>query len=170
MPLPSLVNSWKSIVNPIEWSKPDPEDGYIRFYAPPEIDGIVEAGLVLTGGTYSQHPDWHVTFELSVAGLAGHRHTKLIRVDWRDTKGGHSNNRRKCAGDGKRVPETHLHSFELNWIEAERRMKRGKLPCAEAIDQELQSFEQLRSFVGTRFRINNIGIVPRPDWVYDLFQ
>lgn len=170
MPLPRLVTSWKSIANPVEWSKPDPEDGYIRFYAPLEMDGIVEAGLVLSGGTYAHHPDRHVTFELAVSGIAGQRRTRLARLDWRAITGGHSNHRRKCAGNGNRVPETHIHGFELNWVESERRMKRGNLPCAESVDRELQSFEELRAYVGTRFRINNIGIVPRPDWVYDLFQ
>jgi hypothetical protein len=171
MPLPRFVTSWKSIAaNAVEWSKADPEDGHMRFSAPLEIDGVVEAGLTLSGGATAHHPDRHVTFELAVAGVGGIRRVRLMRADWRDLKGGHSNNRRQCAGTGKRVPETHLHSFELNWIEAERRMRRGKLPCAEPIDEDLQSFEALRSFVGRRFRINNIGIVPRPDWVYDLFQ
>ena len=171
MPLPRLVYAWKSIaVAAVKWSAPDPDDGHMRFSVPLEINGIVEAGLTLSGGATAHHPDRHVTFELAVAGLGGLRRTRLIRADWRDIKGGHTNNRRQCAGTGKRVPETHLHSFELNWIEAERRMRRGKLPCAEPIEQDLQSFEALREYVGKRFKIINIGIVPRPDWVYDLFQ
>jgi hypothetical protein len=87
----------------------------MRFSVPLEINGIVEAGLTLSGGATAHHPDRHVTFELAVAGLGGLRRTRLIRADWRDIKGGHTNNRRQCAGTGKRVPETHLHSFELNW-------------------------------------------------------
>jgi hypothetical protein len=67
------------------------------------------------------------------------------------------------------VPDTHLHSFELNWVEAEQRMKGGKLPCAEPIEQPLETFEHLRGFVGRCFRINNIALVPMPDWAYDLF-
>lgn len=170
MSLRGLFDAYKSIPSAIQWSAPDPDDGYMRIYTPLEIGGIVEAGLVLSGGTYVQHPDRHVTFELSILGHGGHRRIRLVRVDWRDLKGGHSNNRGKCPGVIRRAPETHLHSFALNWDSQKGRMKRGKLPCAEAIPEELQTFEELRTYVGTHFRINNIGIVPRPDWVYDLFK
>lgn len=68
-----------------------------------------------------------------------------------------------------RVGETHVHSFELNWVPSERRMK-GRLPCAEPIDPEPQGFEELREYVGNLLRISNIKLVPRPNWDYDLFN
>lgn len=170
MSLRLLLDAYKSIPSPLQWSKPDPEDGYMRIYTRLEIGGIVDAGLVLSGGTYAHLPDRHVSFELAILGSDGHRRTRLARVDWRDLKGGHSNNRGKCPGSIRRAPATHLHSFALNWDQQKGRMKRGKLPCAEAISEDLQTFEELRRYVGTHFRINNIDIVPRPDWVYDLFN
>jgi hypothetical protein len=126
---------------------------------------------MLTGGAYAQHADRHVSLELAIQGLNGTRRIRLSRIDWRSLRRGHSNPRGKCLGawDGKRVPETHYHSFEMNWVEAERRMKKGKLPCAKPIDEPLQSFEQLRAFAGISFNINNISIVPPPPWEYDLF-
>lgn len=165
------MEAWKSIAVGVQWTAPNESDGYSRLYIPLDIDGVTEAGLVLTAGAYSKYPDIHVTFELSVTGVDGARRIRLIRLDWKSLTGGHTNQRGKCIGawDGVRVPETHLHCFEMNWIESEGRMKRGKLPCARAIEEELQTFENLRTFVGTHLRIKNIDIVPRPDWVYDLF-
>lgn len=172
MPLKSLVEAEKTIPVGVTWTEPDKADGYVRFSAPLEIDGVVEASLSLIGGAYGQHPDCHVTLELAVLGFAGDRRIRLARIDWKSLRGGHSNSSRKCSGPhaGRRVPETHLHSSHLNYVEAEERMKRGKLPCAEPIPQPLQSFEELRKFAGTCFRIKNIDVVPAPNWVYDLFR
>lgn len=170
MSLRNIIDAHKTIPGALQWSNPDPDDGYIRIYTRLEIGGIVDAGLVLSGGTYAHHPDRHVTFELAILGSDGRRRIRLERIDWRDLKGGHSNHRGKCPGTIRRAPATHLHSFALNWDQQRGRMKRGKLPCAAAIPEDLQTFEELRAYVGTYFRINNIGIVPRPEWVYDLFN
>jgi hypothetical protein len=40
----------------------------------------------------------------------------------------------------------------------------------QQIDDDLQTFEQVRSFVGKHFRINNIEIVTPPEWEYDLLS
>ena len=174
MSLPLLVGAEKSIAVAVRWTLPDSDEGgFIRFQVALEIDGIIEAGLFLDGGAYAQHRDVNVSFELAVVSSGRHRRLPLVRVEWRSLRGGHSNQRKNgCEGPwaGKRVPETHLHSFEGNWIEAKNRMRRGDLPCAEPIAEELQSFEALRAFVGRHFRINNIDVVPRPDWRYDLFD
>ena len=85
--------------------------------------------------------------------------------------GGHSNKRRRCNDlAGRRVSETHLHDFYLNWLDDERRMQGGGLACARELDHALMSFQEVRDFVGNRFNINNIGIVREPPWVYDLFS
>ena len=170
MPLEAIYLSEKTIPSASEWSDSDADDGYTRFYTPLEINGVLEAGVVLTVGTYGHHPDRHVTFELAILHYEGRRRVRLARIDWRDLRGGHSNNRRKCPESERRVSETHLHGFEANWIRSERRMKRGKLPCAETIREELQSFESLRDYVGRVFKIKNIEVVPRPQWEYDLFR
>jgi hypothetical protein len=170
MSIPILVSSEKSIPVPVRWSDPDrDEGGWIRFQVPLDIDGITETILVLEGGTYSQHPDRNVCFELCLLGLGRNRRIPLIRVEWRSIRGGHTNQRRsRCSCKVRRVPETHIHPFEDNWLPDQKIMKRGDLPCAEPIKEDLQSFESLRDYVGTRFRINNISIVPRPLWQYTL--
>lgn len=174
MSLPQLVGAQKALVSRVKWTVPDSDEGgFTRFQVPVEIDGITEAGLVLDGGAYTYHPDRNVCFELAAVGMGHHRRIPLIRVEWRSIRGGHSNKRRRgCEGPwaGKRVPATHIHTFEANWLAARQQMRRGDLPCAEPISEELQTFEDVREFVGRSFRINNISVVPRPDWVYTLFQ
>jgi hypothetical protein len=48
-------------------------------------------------------------------------------------------------------------------------MRNGNLPQAVELDEEPQSFESLREVVGNLFRINNIDVVSRPPWEYNLF-
>lgn len=170
MSLKNLFESAKIMPATVRWTEADPNDGYTRFLSTLEIGGLVEAGLTLAGGAYVHHPDRHVTFELAITDQTTSRRIRLARIDWKSLRGGHSNPRGRCGPDwsGKRLPATHLHSFWLNWIETEQRMKRGKLPCAEPIVEPLQTFEELRQFCGRCFRINNIEIVPPPDWVYEL--
>ena len=169
MSLRQFVDTAKSIATAPGWTVPE-ADGYVRIYAPLDIAGVTEAGLVLSVGAYVIAPDRHVTFELSVLGFNSRRRIRLSRIDWRSLTGGHSN--RKCsipALRNKPVPPTHIHDFDCNWVEADGRMRHGNLPCATAIDKDIQSFESLREHVGTVFNIKNIEVVPQPPWVYDLF-
>ena len=166
MLLRKILDTWKSISHEVKWTVPDATD-YCRFYAPLEIDGILEAGLVLKGGSYSALPDRHVSFELAIRNLRTGRDTSLSRVDWRDLKGGHSNKRRSCRGLISRTAATHFHEFDLNYIAGEDRMKR-QLPCARNIRENLDTFDELRDFVGTHFRIKNMNGIPLPNWEYRL--
>ncbi|GGK21171.1 hypothetical protein [Salinarimonas ramus] len=170
MSLRRLVLSDKSLAYAPLWTEADGEDAYTRIHVPVEIDGVVYSSLALSGGAYARLPDRHVTFELAFLDQASARRIRLARVDWRDRKGGHSNPRR-CGGPwaGRRVPETHHHAFDLNFVEAEERMRRGKLPCAQPVEEPLQSFEDLSRWVGKAFRISNMHVVPPPPWSYDLF-
>ncbi len=152
------------------WSKPEDETDYVWFDAPLEIDGVAETGLVLHGGCYSRRPEVNVSLELRISSQPGRRCVPLERLDWRSLEGGHTNSRDRCRRlAGGRVSDTHLHGFDLNWLDEHGRMQSGNLPCATDIGQELQDFESVRQFVGNRLRINNIGVVDRPPWVYDFF-
>lgn len=169
MPLKKIAEAEKAIAFFPGWSDPDPHDGYTRFSTPISIGGVTVAGLFLTGGTYAQYPDRHVSFELAISQAGGRRRTRLMRLDWRDIKGGHTNRRSCPSGCPGRTEATHFHSFDLNWSKAEQRMRSKKLRCACNVPEQLQSFEELRNHVGKLFRINNIAIVTPPKWTYDLF-
>lgn len=152
------------------WSKPESETDYIWFDAPIEIGGVTETGLVLHGGCYAHRPNCNVSFELRIAKTPGRRCMPIERLDWRAMEG-HSNPRRpKSDWSGKRVSETHLHDFWLNWSENEQRIRMGGLAVAREIKEDIHDFAQARAFIGNRLRINNIDVVSEPDWVYDLFS
>ena len=170
MVLRALAESDKTIAFMPDWSKPDDEDGYSHFQAPLAINGITEAGLFLSGGAYPSAPDRHVTFEIVWLTGQGARQLKLMRMDWRSLRGGHTNLRKygcppECPG---RTSYTHFHAFDINWREPEDKMRGKRLPCARDVEENLESFEALRTYVGKYFRINNIDIVPPPEWVYKL--
>ena len=152
------------------WSKPEEETDYVWFDAPLEIGGVAETGLVLHGGCFAHRPDVHLTFELRIASQPGKRCIPLERLDWRSLEGGHSNKRKRCNRlAGRRVPETHLHDFYLNWIDDPGRMQAGGLLCAREIVENLKTYEDVREFTGNRNRINNIEVVSEPPWEYDFF-
>lgn len=153
------------------WSAPEPETGYVWFDAPLEIGGVVERALVIHGGCYYNRPDCHVTFELRIGKTPGRRCVPLMRIEWRSLNDGHTNPRRRGnALSGLEVPSTHIHPFEPNWSEAEGRMRMGNLRMADVINEDIQTFEELRSIVGNLFRISNIDVVQAPPWEYSLFS
>ena len=167
-----LAEGEKQISPFLGWSEPEPETNYIWFESPLEIGGVTEAGLTLRCGCHSDAPDCHVTFEIAVRGLDGKRRIALARVCWLSLKGGHTNHRRIGPGRlrGKRTPATHIHTFADNWDSSKNKMIGRNLPIADQIDEHLQSFEDVRGFVGKAFKINNISVVTRPNWSYDLFH
>ncbi len=170
-PLADIWESEKEISYFPDWSNPEEETGYVWFDAPLDIGGVTEVGLYLHGGAIVDAPDCNVTFELGIRIPKSKRRVPMARIDWRSLKGGHNNpNHGSSEWRGERVPETHFHDFELNYLPKERRMRKGNLRMARPISEQLQSFESLRDYAGKEFRIKNIGIVNPPEWVYDLFS
>jgi hypothetical protein len=170
MPLEAMFHAEKAIATVPVWSQPEPETDFVWFLAPLEINGVVEANFVLFGGANHKLADRNVIFELQVGAPGQRKKIPLARVEWRSIKGGHSNRRRGGnASSERRVSDTHYHSFEANWVASERRMRSGNLPQAVGLEEEPQSFESLREVIGNLFRINNISIVPKPPWEYNLF-
>lgn len=170
MTLPALASSIKAIAQFPGWSEPEPETGFCWFHAPLIVAGVVEQGFILHGGYLKRVPEANVSFELRVSRPGGKRKMALARVDWRAVRGGHTNPKRSGSPvSGCRVGNSHHHSFALNWLPQENRLRSGNLPMAEDIDQGIQTFESLRAEVGNLFRINNIEIVTPPKWEYDLF-
>ena len=170
MSFKALASAMKAIAQFPGWSEPEPETGYCWFNAPLMIGGVVEQGFVLHGGFIKQVPDANVSFELRASKPGAKRTVPIARIDWRAVRGGHTNPRRPGSPvSGERVSNSHHHSFTLNWVKAEDRMRNGNLPMAEDIDQGIQTFESLRSLTGNLFRINNIDLVQPPKWEYDLF-
>ena len=170
-PVPAIVEAWKAISVFPGWSKPEDETGYVWFDAPLEIGGVTERGLVLHGGCYADKPNCNVTMELRFGREAGRRCMPLMRLDWRSIQGGHRNPRKgRSEWRGKRVGDTHMHDFDLNWIPEVERLRGGAVRLAKDVEEELETFEDVRAFVGNAFRISNIGVVTAPPWMYDLLS
>jgi hypothetical protein len=167
-PYPTFMAATKAISFFPGWSLPDQAD-YIWFDAVLEIGGVTEAGFTLHGGCYRHQPDRHVTMELRVRRVPGRRCIPLSRVCWRSLTG-HTNRRGTGPPElaGKRMPDTHHHAFDLNWLPSESRMRNTNLPLARAVEGRLESFEDLMSYVGNAFNISNIDIVTPPEWEHML--
>jgi len=169
MQLPELVAARKEIDRFPGWSEPEPETGAMWFAAPLSVSGVTMEAFALHGFCFKHVPDCNVAFELRANGPRN-RKIPLARYEWRSLRRGHTNGRRKGSPvSGQRVTATHHHSFDLNWLEAERRMRSGNLPQAESVEQEPVSFESLRDEVGKLFRINNMSVVLPPMWEYKMF-
>lgn len=168
MSYPEMMQAVKSVAQFTGWSVPEAETNYIWFDAPLEVAGVIEAGFVLHGGCYRHAVDRHVTFEIRATAPKTRKKVPLARVDWRSLTGGHTN--RRCRANpwgGKRVSNSHYHSFAVNWVEVEQRL-RSDLSQAIELDENIQSFESLRNFVASEFNINNMHVVTVPPWEYDL--
>lgn len=157
-PYHPLVENWKSIAAPVEWSSPpDPDDGWIGFLVPLELGGVVVAELGLRGAAYGHIADAAVMLQLEI-GMAGKRSRQpLIRIDWKPKNDGHRNpDRRILLG-------THAHMFSENWLEKEQRMRTGNLPWAEK-PHDINTFAELLDYAKILFRISNIDDIPEPEW------
>jgi hypothetical protein len=92
----------------------------------------------------------------------------LGRIDWRPLQP-HTN---PAGGPYSltRISASHFHTFQLNWLEREGRMRTGNLPRAQPLNRDPETFEELLAFVGKEFRINNLKMIERPPWrISDLF-
>lgn len=168
-PFHPLVEKWKTIAGVVAWSPPDPMDGYMGFSVPLDVDGVTVENFALRGGCYAEHPDKAVTFQLEIGHAGTRTRTPLIRVDWRPLNGGHKNPAKGPTEHRLRfIRGCHLHPFELNWLEEMQKMRTSNLPLALEISPPLQSFSELLEFVKNQFRINDVSVVPEPEWVYKL--
>lgn len=168
MTLPDLMAARKAIAGHVSWSAPEQGTGYCWFDAPLDIGGVIQEGLILHGGCVARQPDRHVSFEIRAKVNYRHKRVPLSRIDWRSLDGGHTN--RPCAANpygGKRVSDSHYHSFDVNWVPVNNRV-RADLSQAVELEPVPQSFESLRDFCGREFNIINIDVVSRPPWEYDL--
>lgn len=170
MDFSGLVRAKKRILSFSGWSKPEDGTGFIIFSCPLAIGGVAEVAFNLHGGCYRQYRDQNVVFELVLGRTATRRRIVLERIEWRSLQGGHSNKRGRPSGIPGRTDPTHWHRFDLNYSVTNRRMIGANLPFADNISDRIQTFEDIRSFAGKSLNIENIDVVTRPEWEYDLFD
>ena len=65
---------------------------------------------------------------------------------------------------------THLHSFELNFVSKENRMRAGNLPLAEPVDPDPATFEDFLAFAKKSLKINGLETIARPKFQGELLS
>jgi hypothetical protein len=157
-PFHPLVEQWKRLSSPVNWSLPDASDGQIGFLASLDIEGVTVVDFALRGTAYEHRVDAAVTLQLEIGAPGIRTRTPLMRVDWRPISLQHRNpDRSILVGD-------HVHPFDLNWLEVEQRMRRHNLPYAASMPHPTESYLGLLDAAKAVFRISNIDIVPPPEW------
>lgn len=142
----------------------------MRFSAPIEIAGIVIAGLFLEGGCLADCPDANVSIELVYRNPLSRGRTPLERIDWRSMQGGHSNIRGWYPPLPRRTSSSHVHAFDLNYSETNRRMKGDNLPLATDLIPDPDLVGDFLPLCGRILNIVNMDLVLIPEWEYHLFH
>ena len=159
----------KDILGFSGWSRSESNPHYLWFNCPVNINDTVIQGLEFHGGCLENRPDEGVSFDLRFSKASSSSYTPLERIDWRPRDGGHSNKRQRPEGLPGRIPGSHIHSFHLNYVSEEDRMRKP-LRLAEEYNPEAENFIELRKYVGKRFNISNISVVTEPEWSLSLFD
>ena len=153
------------------WSKPRP-NGEMSFVADLEIAGVSYENLHLRGTCIEHLPEMEVMFQLEASSASERSRLPLMRVDWNPTSGGHGNSKRNTPWPyaGTFIEGSHLHPFDLNWLDAEQRMRESNLPVAIKIHEVIQTFSGLLDFVSATFRVRDVSSIQTPEWVSDMFK
>jgi len=168
-PFHTLTGSWKTLPAGVEWSLPDHEQGYMSFSVPIDIGGVTIGYFGLRGGCYADHPDRAVTLQLEVGSAAARTRIPLVRLDWKPLQETHKNPGRGIPPHAGRVIRgSHIHSFELNWLELEQRMRTGNLPFAEPLVPDAASYADFTDKAKILLRVDGIERLPVPEWAAKL--
>lgn len=60
--------------------------------------------------------------------------------------------------------QTETLPFDLNYVVHRARMRKGDLPIAIPIEQEIATYNDLLDFLGKEFRIKNMHLLGPPKW------
>jgi hypothetical protein len=120
-------------------------------------------GLELRAGAAQSLPDRAVRFQLQYYP-AKSECLLLGRIEWRPLSP--HTNPANCAEQLKllRITGSHIHGYEMNWLEEMGRLRTGNLPVAEPLKDDPTNFEALLEVVGREFRITGLEKIERPPW------
>jgi hypothetical protein len=145
-----------------EWKGDGSE--YMRLVAPMDIDSVTEQGLLFTAKFHIYSPDACVTFQLEYQSREFPKGRPFARFEWKP-KAPHNN---KGLGPENLkytlIHGTHFHPFDLNWLHSEVKVRRGELPIALPVTQNIETFKDALEFTRNLFRINNVAEIQMPPW------
>jgi len=162
----SFYNSDKDIaVYPVEWKRGPNSARSLKLSVPLSIDGVIQEGFSLIGSTSVDTPDRHVTFILVYVDPSGfERGVHVAKAEWRPISG---HNNKGWGPDGLKFieqVESHCHCFNDNAALPDDVWKNRKLPVALPIKPDPQKFAEFLEFMGKKFRILNVSLIPTPPW------
>lgn len=120
-------------------------------------------GLELRGGALQSLPDKAVRFQLQYYPPKG-QCIPLVRVEWRPLAP--HTNPANCAEDLKllKIPGSHIHGFDMNWLADLDRMRTRNLPVAKPLITDPSSFTELLELLGKELRIEGLDKIEPPPW------
>lgn len=139
------------------------QNGVLRLLALLEDElGIIVEGLALRGRAFKYRPDQDVMLQMEFPHDRQRTDNAIERIEWNSSQTHNNKGRGPQALRYMVQRGTHLHAFDLNWIEGEQRMRKRNLPIATPISESIQGFAELLEFAGKRFMIRDLTDLPRP--------
>lgn len=139
------------------------QNGTLRLLALLEDElGIIVEGLALRGRAYKYRPDRDVMLQMEFPHDRQRADNAIERIEWNSSRTHNNKGKGPQALQNVIQRGTHLHAFNLNWIESEQRMRKHNLPIATPISESIQGFAELLEFTGKRLMISNLTDLPHP--------
>lgn len=157
--LSDLVTPWKSFSEPIVWV----EDGESWKTARVKLE--VDAGDIFGLFLRLKSPalrNGH-GFLLQTEFQSDEKVKSVIALERIEWKVGHTN-----SAIGPReyhfldIPSSHIHKFEINYIEGENRMRQRNLPLAVPLDPDPGALEDFLDCAEKLLRIKGVSGIGRP--------
>lgn len=126
-------------------------------------------GLQIRGWYRPSRPDAEVMLQLELHPSAA-KARQLERIEWRPL-GKHKNKRPIPGIAALQFTGSHIHEFELNYLESEQRMLANNLPNARPLSPDVSDFEKLLALAESRLNVKGLCAgIPEPDWERTLFD
>ncbi|RNF33977.1 hypothetical protein A7A09_013815 [Paracoccus methylarcula] len=146
-----------------DWKRRE-KDEFVRLVSPLDINGVTVEGLRFTVSAHIYMPDRSVTFQIEYESVQHPKGVPMVRFEWRP-RSPHNN---KGLGPLEyryiALTGTHIHPFDLNWAYSQNQVRKGNLPIAVPVQQEIGSYDEALAFVETKFRIKGVTGIPAPPW------
>ena len=126
--------------------------------------GITLEGGVFRARAFKHQPDEEVTLQIEFPHDRRRNDNAVERIEWNTSRVHNNKGRGPVHLRYLMQSGTHLHGFDLNWLEVEQRMRKSNLPIAEPIVEPIQGFTELLAFSKKRFSISNLMELPHPPW------
>lgn len=164
MSLPELIRSPKAVGGHSFSGWQEDDQGILEAALPVETPGgIIIEGLLLRLKARKHLVDSAAMIQLEFPHEKGRRDRAVERLDWRPL---HTHTNKNLGPEELRLIDlegSHRHSFDLNWIPHEQRLRKYNLPIAEPMP-DCADFQSFLEYAGGCLNIQNLNVVQVPPW------